>query len=200
MTACPSCHDWDHPPPNQVNKTTLSHLPREKPTMQMERSYAKDTTTVGVAAENYVSSHTTAGSLAARVSTLARTAPNLELQRAQTSLRHSQFGKELQKHPDKAWTSWLLQSLHERVSIGYTGPRGPRTALNLASAHQHTDIINKEIHKELEAGRVLGPFSSPPLPNLKCSGVGVVPKKKREMAYDTPPISPTQTKRKRLHL
>ena len=50
-------------------------------------------------------------------------------------------------------------------------------ASNLLSAFQHTHIIDEEIAKECDAGRILGPFETPQLESLKCSGVGVVPKK-----------------------
>ena len=50
-------------------------------------------------------------------------------------------------------------------------------ARNLLSAHTHPTIVDSEIQRECQAGRLLGPFQERPLPNLKCSGVGVVPKK-----------------------
>jgi len=63
------------------------------------------------------SSHTSAGTQAAWLSTLAKCVPNiLELQRALTPLRHSQFERELVNHPDKAW---LLSSIKNEVALGY---------------------------------------------------------------------------------
>ena len=94
-----------------------------------------------------------------------------------TPLRHLSFQRELVNHPDKALVSWLLNGIKQGVTLGYDGPRGPMTARNLSSAFQHTQITDREIHKECQAGRVQGPFTNPPLQNLKCSGVGVVPKK-----------------------
>ena len=38
-------------------------------------------------------------------------------------------------------------------------------------------IITESLAKECAAGRMAGPYSHPPLPNLRCSGLGVVPKK-----------------------
>ena len=43
--------------------------------------------------------------------------------------------------------------------------------------HMHPQIIATELHKECTEGRILGRFKSRPLENLKCFGVGVVPKK-----------------------
>ncbi len=68
-------------------------------------------------------------------------------------------------------------AIKQGATLGYDGPRGPMKANNLPSAFQHTHIVDTEIAKECEAGRLLGPFTESPLENLKCSGVGVVPKK-----------------------
>ena len=60
---------------------------------------------------------------------------------------------------------------------GYNGPRSPRKSKHLRSAHTHPQVIDTELAKELKAGHILGPFTKIPLPNLRCSGLGVVPKK-----------------------
>ena len=90
-----------------------------------------------------------------------------ELQQAHTPLRSSTFEQELRNHPNKAWISWLLSGIDNRVSTGYNGPRFPHTARNLASALKHPDIIDAELSKEIAAGRILGPFSERPLTNLR---------------------------------
>ena len=94
-----------------------------------------------------------------------------------TPLNYLQFERELASHPDKTWVSWLLKAIKHGTTLGYDGPRGPMKAGNLSSAFQHARIVDEEIAKECDAGRLLGPFETPPLENLKCSGVGVVPKK-----------------------
>ena len=50
-------------------------------------------------------------------------------------------------------------------------------AKHFSSALQNPDVIDKSLRKEIEAGHILGPFDNPPLPNLQCSGLGVVPKR-----------------------
>ena len=111
---------------------------------------------------------TSVGNPTARVTTLARGAPSgIELQRAHTPLRHSQFERELALHPDKAFTSQLLTALQHGVDIGYKGPVGPNDARNLPSALQHSHIIDAELAKECAAGHILGPFDSRPLTNLR---------------------------------
>jgi hypothetical protein len=78
------------------------------------------------------------------------------------------LGGSLQTTP----TRHGFQAIHTSVSLGYTGTRGPSTVPNLTSVHQHPRIVTAALQKECAAGRILGPLS-----NLKCSGVGVVPKK-----------------------
>ena len=175
MTSHPSCHG--SAPSPQIPSRTPPNFPLGPATCQTAKKYANVTTWVNVLGATTASSPITAGDPVARVSTLAKGAPKSEPQRAITPLRHSQFEKELAHHPDKAWSTWLLKSLNEGVSLGYDGPRGPSKAPNLASSYTHPQIVTSEIQKECDLGRILGPFPQPPIPNLKCSGVGVVPKK-----------------------
>ena len=49
-------------------------------------------------------------------------------------------------------------------------------AKNLPSAYQQPEVIDTALKKECEAGRILGPFSTPPLSNFRTSGLGLVPK------------------------
>ena len=148
-----------------------------RPTTNLGKKSARDTTSAGARSAISVSSRTPAGSLGVTASTQPEGVPNRHPEQGRTPLRHSRFGRELAHHPNKAWVSWLLQSINKGVSLGYMGPRGPRTTPNLPSTHLHPDIVTAELQKECAAGRVIGPSSVPPLANLKCSGVGVVPKK-----------------------
>ena len=45
------------------------------------------------------------------------------------------------------------------------------------SALEHPDILKEKVQKEITLGRIVGPFKEPPLPFLRCSPVGLVPKK-----------------------
>ena len=123
------------------------------------------------------------------MSTLAKCVPNvLELQRALTPLRHSQFERELVNHPDKAWTHWLLSSIRNGVALGYDGPRGPSEAHNLKSALKHAQVIDEELRKECLVGRILGPFSSRKKPEELW--LGGSSQERWEMAHDPPPLRP----------
>ena len=58
----------------------------------------------------------------------------------------------------------------------YSGPRLPVISKNLTSAHQHPLVLQDKIDKEVEQGRIAGPFKTPPMHNFHISPVGVVPK------------------------
>lgn len=94
-----------------------------------------------------------------------------------TPLRYPQFEEELRNYPDQTWVKELLLNIDNGVSLGYHGRRCQRISRNLCSSAQHPQAIDDEIEKELRKERLVGPFDKPPLPNLQCSGVGVVPKK-----------------------
>ena len=84
---------------------------------------------------------------------------------------------ELADHPDQNFVFNLLTTLKEGARIGYSGPRPVRVSPNLISAAQHPDVVSLNLQKEMNSGRVAGPYPSPPLPNFQCHPVGVVPKK-----------------------
>ena len=85
--------------------------------------------------------------------------------------------KELCNHPNRIFVTSLVKALRHGTRIGYTGPQTTRVSNNLISASQHPEVVSANLDKEVKLGRVAGPFSSPPLPNLQCHPVGVVPKK-----------------------
>ena len=95
---------------------------------------------------------------------------------AGSPLRPFIIERELSNYPDKAFVQQLISDLVHGCAIGYNGPQFSATAKHLSSALQHTDIIDGSLKKETEAGRILGPFRTPPLPNLRCSGLGAIPK------------------------
>ena len=87
------------------------------------------------------------------------------------------LASELSRHPNPNFVRSLLNALKEGVRIGYTGPQRTRVSRNLISAFQHREVVSSNLVKEVSLGRVVGPFSSFPLPNFQCHPVGVVPKK-----------------------
>ena len=85
--------------------------------------------------------------------------------------------EELSSHPDRNFVNSLVNCLRYGTHVGYNGPQKSRVSRNLISATQHPDVVSSNISKEVNLGRVAGPFASSPLPHLQCHPVGVVPKK-----------------------
>ena len=71
----------------------------------------------------------------------------------------------------------LLIGIDNGVPLGYHGQRCQCISQNLVSAFAHPNVIDDELSKEVRAQRIAGLFDTPPLPNLQCSGVRVIPKK-----------------------
>ena len=59
----------------------------------------------------------------------------------------------------------------------YRGPCIRRQPKDLPSAYEFPNELQASLDKEVKLGRMLGPFSSEPIPNLICSPVRMVPKK-----------------------
>ena len=70
---------------------------------------------------------------------------------------------ELTEHPDRNFVFNLLSTLKEGARIGYSGPRSARISPNLISATQHPDVVSANLRKEVNLGRVAGPYPAPPL-------------------------------------
>ena len=94
-----------------------------------------------------------------------------------TPINVEELNRELCSHPDRNFVDSLISALRHGTHIGYTGPQSPRVSRNLISASQHPEVVSANLEKEIQLGRVAGPFSFPPLHNLQCHPVGVVPKK-----------------------
>ena len=101
----------------------------------------------------------------------------IHLHTIHTPLLSHIFAQFLHKHPDKAFISKLIQSLKYGFNIGYLGPYTLHISSNLQSALKHCNVIDEAFQKEVANNRMAGPYKTPPYHNLRCSGVGVVPKK-----------------------
>ena len=71
----------------------------------------------------------------------------------------------------------LIEGFSEGFSLGYTGPQVCRDSEYLRSALAQPNIVHGKLAKEIQAGRIAGPFASRPLQQLQCSPIGIVPKK-----------------------
>ena len=84
---------------------------------------------------------------------------------------------ELEIHPNQKFASDLLHDLQWGCRLGYTGPCAPRVTPNLKSATLHPQAVSDALAKEVTCSHTAGPFQEPPIQNLQCSPLGVLPKK-----------------------
>ena len=95
-----------------------------------------------------------------------------------TPLRLHVFVWLLVNPPDQAFvSSWSCHYIIIGFDIGYSGPHAPSTAPNLPSASLYPHTVDESLNKEIQVNCIADPYLSPPLPNPRCSGLGVVPKK-----------------------
>lgn len=71
----------------------------------------------------------------------------------------------------------LVDGFRNGFRIYYIGEFSSFESPNLQSARQSPDIVSAKLKKEIEAGRVVGPFKAPPFSNFRTSPIGIVPKK-----------------------
>ena len=93
-------------------------------------------------------------------------------------LRLSQIQAELVDHPDQAAVAYILNGLRGGFRIGFEPLSVSLQAAytNMSSALVHPSVIDAYLETEVSCGRVAGPFTMPPFPDLHISPFGVVPK------------------------
>ena len=94
-------------------------------------------------------------------------------------IRVEKLRQEVLTHPDQSFVTCVLDGLQNGFWVGFN-----LASVSLKSATQNIppvslqpSVIDDYLHPELAKGRVAGPFSSPPLPQLHISRFGVIPKK-----------------------
>jgi hypothetical protein len=83
----------------------------------------------------------------------------------------------LKIYPNRDDAFVLLDGFTSGFRVNYTGPRIAFNCKNLISAEQHEAELNVKVSKEIEAGRIVGPFQDRLFPNLRLSPIGLVAKK-----------------------
>lgn len=78
---------------------------------------------------------------------------------------------------DLILTQFLVDGFRYGFRIHFVGERFAFESPNLKSAVDQPDITSAKLRKECDAGRIVGPFTTPPFPNFRCSPLGIVPKK-----------------------
>ena len=167
--------------PQTITTTPTQPMPSQRSNCQPS---VATSTAVSVAAPT-VNSSTFATNLIAEAATLVPSAlKRLKYNSTATSLDPPStpvnivsLSAELKHHPDEQFTASLIHDLQWGCNIGYAGPRSARITPNLKSASLHTEAVSTALVKEVSNGHTAGPFPTPPIPNLQCSPLGVVPKK-----------------------
>ena len=73
--------------------------------------------------------------------------------------------------------SFILDGFITGFELGYEGPYQSIETPNLTSAKTKPTVMASLLNKEVEAGRILGPYSSPPFAQQIINPIGLVPKK-----------------------
>lgn len=73
--------------------------------------------------------------------------------------------------------TFLVEGFTRGFAIPSTKTPQSRLSKNLKSAEEFPQAVREKIEKELEAGRLEGPYSCSPYQSFICSPIGVVPKK-----------------------
>ena len=79
---------------------------------------------------------------------------------------------------DKIKADYLISGLTKGFFLESEGLNTPRTEVANPPIPRHlAEQVGKKLYKEIDAGRVKGPFKSPPLPNFRVSPIKVTEKK-----------------------
>ena len=78
---------------------------------------------------------------------------------------------------DRALKQYLINAFRFGFRINFIGEITSFEAPNFKSALQNPDILFSKLSKELDTGRIAGPFDTAPFPVFRTSPVGIVPKK-----------------------
>ena len=71
---------------------------------------------------------------------------------------------------------FLVNGFSYGSRVGFVTNRRASQSPNLKSAFEQPQAVTSKLLKELEAGRIRGPFPHPPFPEFICSPLGIVPK------------------------
>lgn len=83
----------------------------------------------------------------------------------------------LQQGYDPVFRQYLVDGFRFGFRINFVGERLAYESSNLKSALTQPNITMTKLSKECDAGRIVGPFTTPPFRNFRTSPLGLVPKK-----------------------
>ncbi|XP_053145742.1 uncharacterized protein LOC128342468 [Hemicordylus capensis] len=99
------------------------------------------------------------------------------LEKGPSQVRLPVLERLLRDYPLRTQAQYLRQGFTFGFRIPYVGLRVHVMSPNLKSVEGMEAVVLRKINKEIALGRVLGPFRELPMPDLRISPLGVVPKK-----------------------
>ena len=96
---------------------------------------------------------------------------------AVTPVKASVLKQYLYSYPNQDDAKLLYEGFSNGFKLEYEGPRVATECSNLQSIQMHEYEAIKVVLKEVELGRIAGPFIEKPIENLRISPVGLIPKK-----------------------
>jgi hypothetical protein len=91
--------------------------------------------------------------------------------------------KSLSFYPFGNVKTELIQGLNHGFKLQYNGPRLPVQSKNSRSVSENPDLVREKIFKEIDLGRVAGPFDYPPMPTFRVSPIFLVRKKNGDFSW-----------------
>eukprot|EP00079_Xenopus_tropicalis_P012677 XP_002939985.2 PREDICTED: uncharacterized protein LOC100487960 isoform X1 [Xenopus tropicalis] len=83
----------------------------------------------------------------------------------------------LSEYPDKEKAALLRDGFQFGFKIPAKRGTGGGSLKNLRSVRENPTLVLEKLQKEVKLGRMAGPFIEPPIPDLRVSPLGLVPKK-----------------------
>ena len=71
---------------------------------------------------------------------------------------------------------FLVDGFSQGFTLGYSGPREYSFANNSESTIKNSDLVDRKLQKEIELGRIAGPFQHAPFSNFRISPLAIIPK------------------------
>ena len=93
-----------------------------------------------------------------------------------TPVKYEVIARISSGYPNETERQELIQGFQFGFKLRYQGPRHPVICKNQKSFLARPAVGMEKVFKEIQAGRVAGPFKHPPFPDLHCSPLGLVPK------------------------